>query len=752
MLPNGRKGVVGMMHVLAIGLNEDLVRGLDSALPNHRGGATADWADTQSDCRRRLDEGTHYDVAVLDVSATVGAADVLDLFLRERPDLPLFVVADVEREAEARAAVERGAADYLLVRQESLDRLTRAMGRMLEQARNRRMVIRQTSLLKALLNVTQQIAATPELAPILEAVVREAHLHLRYEFVAAYLKEDDGRLALCAVAGLDGRALGPAAYRIPPGYGTAGRAVLTNRAAVVEQFAGRGQTGLRPSLGLGTVMSELSVPIRDGNHAIGALTIAAQRPGQFGLEDERTLSLLAEPLTASLRGIHAFQREAERAKREALLSRVASTVNGSLDLQQVLGQAVAEVGEVLKADLCALSQVDLGAGLLLTEHEYVNASLGERRSLKKPQPLGHSLKPLAHWLQTGVVVTATEGQVDPVLQEWWNDTAGRFGLRSVAWVPIRTQLEDRYYVLMLMQVTHGRRWTEDEQTLLRGIAGQLALALRNAQLFETTQHSAAQLRAKNAELEAFVYTVSHDLQAPVVSMRGFASLLQTRHRDRFDERGALYIDRIAANAEYLSRLLNDLLELSRVGRLEEPDEVLGAGDVVRAVLEDLQASFKERGIAVVTPASWPQVRFSRVRLRQVFSNLVSNAIKFLGTQPQPKIEIGWRALAGEPALVEFWVRDNGIGIHPDYHQRVFRPFQRLKVVEVDGTGVGLSIVRRIVEGRGGAVRVESAPGHGATFSFTAPWVASESTAMRPPVELDELEVEDVAAGIAHPAR
>jgi signal transduction histidine kinase len=228
--------------------------------------------------------------------------------------------------------------------------------------------------------------------------------------------------------------------------------------------------------------------------------------------------------------------------------------------------------------------------------------------------------------------------------------------------------------------------------------------------------------------------------------------LQTRHREQFDERGALYIDRIAANAEYLSRLLNDLLELSRVGRLEEPDEVLGAGDVVRAVLEDLQASFKERGIAVVTPASWPQVRFSRVRLRQVFSNLVSNAIKFLGTQAQPKIEIGWRAMVGEPALVEFWVRDNGIGIHPDYHQRVFRPFQRLKVVEVDGTGVGLSIVRRIVEGRGGAVRVESAPGHGATFSFTAPWVASESAAVRPPLDLDELEVEDVAAGIAHPAR
>ncbi|HRE27681.1 MAG TPA: ATP-binding protein [Anaerolineales bacterium] len=325
-----------------------------------------------------------------------------------------------------------------------------------------------------------------------------------------------------------------------------------------------------------------------------------------------------------------------------------------------------------------------------------------------------------------------------MLQEWWQDNSSRFGVRSVAWVPIRTQIDDRFYVLMLMQVTHGRRWSEDEQTLLRGIAGQLALALRNAQLFETTQHAAAQLRAKNAELEAFVYTVSHDLQAPVVSMRGFASLLQTRHRDR-----------IAANSEYLSRLLNDLLELSRVGRLEEPDEALSAGDVVRAVLEDLRSSLRERGVDPVLPASWPQVRFSRVRLRQVFSNLISNAIKFLGTQSEPRIEIGWRALAAEPALIEFWVRDNGIGIHADYHQRVFRPFQRLKVVEVDGTGVGLSIVRRIVEGRGGLVRVESAPGQGATFFFTAPLVALEGSACRLTASDVQEEVEHVAAGIAH---
>jgi signal transduction histidine kinase len=222
-------------------------------------------------------------------------------------------------------------------------------------------------------------------------------------------------------------------------------------------------------------------------------------------------------------------------------------------------------------------------------------------------------------------------------------------------------------------------------------------------------------------------------------MRGFASLLQSRHAGQLDERGSLYVDRIAANAEFLSRLLNDLLELSRVGRLEEPDEDLPVADIVRQVIDDLAEPTQTAGVTIRQPEFWPQVRFSRVRLRQIWSNLLSNAIKFLGQQTAPRIEVGWRILPQDvdleredaPATIwaEFWVRDNGIGIHPEYQQRIFRPFQRLKVVEVDGTGVGLSIVRRIVEGRGGTVRVESAPGQGATFYFTAP-LAEASGALR----------------------
>ncbi|MBL8055347.1 MAG: hypothetical protein JNK29_01550, partial [Anaerolineales bacterium] len=187
-----------------------------------------------------------------------------------------------------------------------------------------------------------------------------------------------------------------------------------------------------------------------------------------------------------------------------------------------------------------------------------------------------------------------------------------------------------------------------------------------------------------------------------------------------------------ANAEYLGRLLQDLLELSRVGRREEPDESLAVQSVLDEVLLDLAQVFADRGVTLDLPTEWPVVRYSRVRLRQVFSNLLTNAVKFMGPQAKPHIEIGWRVAPAEApeerrlsagptgAMAEFFVRDNGIGIHPDYHQRIFVPFERLKQVDVAGTGVGLSIVKRIVEGRGGCIWLESQPGAGTTFFFTLP--------------------------------
>jgi signal transduction histidine kinase len=232
----------------------------------------------------------------------------------------------------------------------------------------------------------------------------------------------------------------------------------------------------------------------------------------------------------------------------------------------------------------------------------------------------------------------------------------------------------------------------------------------------------------------------------VAALGGFASLLQTRYQTQLDERGNMYVARIAVNANYLDQMLRHLLELVRVGRVEEPDEIVPVGAVVEEVLNDLARPLAERQAVLEVPPAWPLVRYSRIRLREVFSNLLSNALKFLGPQPKPLIEVGWRhvfenatddldeasAAPGLPGehLIEFFIKDNGIGIDPDDQQRIFLPFQRLEKVNVEGTGVGLSIVKRIVEGRGGTLRVDSAAGQGATFFFTLP-AAPETDELTP---------------------
>lgn len=237
-------------------------------------------------------------------------------------------------------------------------------------------------------------------------------------------------------------------------------------------------------------------------------------------------------------------------------------------------------------------------------------------------------------------------------------------------------------------------------------AARLALALRRAAE-----------RAAALEHDTLAFTAAHDLQAPATSIRNFAQLLQHDDTLGLDTRARDYLNRIQANAEFMESLLRELLELAQIGQTEHPDEALPVEPVVRQALADLAMPLTERRVRLTLPKRWPTVRYSRARLRQIFFNLISNAIKFLGAQPDPLLELGWQVMANQ---VEFWVRDNGVGIAPHDHKRIFNPFERLHAVNATGTGMGLSIIKRIIEARGGHIRLESAPGLGATFFFTVP--------------------------------
>jgi signal transduction histidine kinase len=232
---------------------------------------------------------------------------------------------------------------------------------------------------------------------------------------------------------------------------------------------------------------------------------------------------------------------------------------------------------------------------------------------------------------------------------------------------------------------------------------------------EALRAERSDLAAKNAELERFNYTVSHDLKTPLVTIRGFAGLAGTDLAAGRAEAVRKDLGRIVAAADKMHRLLDDLLELSRIGRVVHPPQDVSLGDLVKDAIELLKGQLEPKGVVVQVADDLPTVRADRRRLLEVLQNLLENAAKFTGTQPQPKIEVGWRPGGAEPV---FYVRDNGQGIEPRFLERVFGLFEKLDPGG-EGTGVGLALVRRIVEAHGGRAWAESeGPGRGATLCFT----------------------------------
>jgi PAS domain S-box-containing protein len=227
-----------------------------------------------------------------------------------------------------------------------------------------------------------------------------------------------------------------------------------------------------------------------------------------------------------------------------------------------------------------------------------------------------------------------------------------------------------------------------------------------------------ELESKNAELERFTYTVSHDLKSPLITIKGFLGFLQQDAKAGNLERLNSDVQRISDAADKMQELLNDLLELSRVGRLVNQSEAIDLNKMVSEVLNLLHGRLHAGKVNVRVQDKLPMVYGDRPRLFEVLQNLIDNAAKFMGDQSNPTIEIGQAGATQSGAPVIF-VRDNGIGIDPRFQDRIFGLFDKLDV-RTDGTGIGLALAKRIIEFHGGKIWVESEPGQGATFYFTLP--------------------------------
>lgn len=292
-------------------------------------------------------------------------------------------------------------------------------------------------------------------------------------------------------------------------------------------------------------------------------------------------------------------------------------------------------------------------------------------------------------------------------------------VKSLAMVPIRMQ--EPIGAIGNYWATHHVP-NAAELKMLQSLADITAVTLENIELYRSlearVQERTAQLEAANKELEAFSYSVSHDLRAPLRSIDGYLHILLENHINGMSETGKGLAQRVLTNTRHMNQLIDDLLTFFRMGQKPLLKTTVRVNDMVHAVCKTAREAEDPARSIDFTIQALPPIQADAALLQQVWVNLVSNAVKYTRRQERTVIEIGFYE---EPGEIIYYIKDNGVGFDMEYAHKLFGVFQRLHSPrEFEGTGIGLSIVHRIITKHGGTIRAQAEEGKGATFYVTLP--------------------------------
>ncbi|MDV2992165.1 MAG: Adaptive-response sensory-kinase SasA [Chroococcidiopsis sp. SAG 2025] len=437
--------------------------------------------------------------------------------------------------------------------------------------------------------------------------------------------------------------------------------------------------------------------------------------------------------------IQPLEQEIDRAnfqvERQKALSNAIARLQETLDLETIFQATATEVRQLLAADRVGMFRFYADSGW--NDGEFVSEDVAADLASAIAQKV-HD-----HCFGEQFAVHYQRGRVQAVadiynagLSDCHIQILAQFQVRANLVVPL-LQGHNLWGLLCIHQCRAPRQWQETEIEFVHQIADRLGVALQHAELLaelraeiverqqaeqraqelnQELQQAIVELKAVNKELEAFSYSVSHDLRAPLRSIDGFSQALLEDCLDQLDNTGQDYLHRIRSATQRMGQLIDDLLTLSRVTRSEMTRESVALSRLASRICTDLQMAHPDRQVEFEIQSGL--VAQGDARLLQILlDNLLNNAWKFTSRQPQAKISFG--AIAQENGIPTYFVRDDGVGFDMVYVDKLFRPFQRLHGMnEFFGNGIGLATVQRIVHRHGGRVWAEGALTRGATFYFT----------------------------------
>lgn len=387
------------------------------------------------------------------------------------------------------------------------------------------------------------------------------------------------------------------------------------------------------------------------------------------------------------------------------------------DIDVRIHDALQEIGEFLTTDRASILQFSNGFSLCSQTHEWCKPGVESLDDQLQNLPSSDH-QGWVDQLKVGEPLYVADPADMPDDTHFTREFISKLKLKSVLHVPMILQGE---LIGILAFSSHKPIYqsTFDNSVLLKIVGQAFVNALDRQQVDSERERLIHQLEMKNNELEQFTYTVSHDLKSPLITIKSFLGMLKQDIEANDTEEIEEDLTHISKASTKMTTLLDELLTLSRIGRLDNISEEFSFEELLQETLELLEVQRFEKEIEIVNEYSWPTIFGDRSRLGNVLQNLINNAIKFCPDNGQGRIKLSWEDIPSEESYC-FFIEDNGLGIDPAYHQKVFGLFEKLDAAD-SGTGVGLAIVKRIIEQHQGQIWVESQGlNRGSKFCFKLP--------------------------------